>query len=210
MASPEPVEGRCGAKVNISERNPGGGYCEKAPLAGQRRCGTHGGRAPQSKAAAARRQAAAEIEAAVLTLGSPIETTAEDALLTQLRTTAGHCAWLLARVQELEPDALLWNRTSEQAVEASQFPGVDTTREAVSHVWLTTYERHLTIHLRVVEMALKHDLGARMVRLAERDAIEVFETFRALAEALGASLADERVQRVLAERLTPLSIGAVA
>lgn len=208
MASTEPTDGRCGALIR---KGPDAGmYCTKPPMKAQARCGSHGGRAPQNIAAAARREAEAEIEALIVTMGAPIDVTPEEALQRQLRQTAGHCAWLLARVRELDADALLWNRTSEQAIEASQFPGVDTTREAVSHVWLTTYERHLNIHLRVVDMALKHDLGARMVRLAERDALEVVETFRALAEALGASLADARVQRVLAERLAPLSIAGSA
>jgi hypothetical protein len=208
MASSEPIDGRCAAKVNISERNPDGGYCTKAPLAGQRRCGTHGGRAPQAKAAAERRLAEAELARDVATLGAPIDTTPEEALQRQLRATAGHCAWLLARVQELDAETLVWHRTTEQTVEASQFPGVDTTREAQPHPWLATYERHLRLHMTVVDMALKHKLGERMVALAEQEAMRVVEFMSDVLADLGLDPSSPDVLRVMSARLPALGASA--
>lgn len=211
MASIEPTEGRCAALIRKGEQ--AGMYCTKPPMIGQTRCDRHGGKAPQNLAAAKRRRQELELARDVVTLGVPIDTTAEEAIQHQLRVTAGHCAWLLARVQDLEPDALIWGRTSEQTVEASQFPGVDTTREAVSHVWLATYERHLKIHLAVVDIALKHKLGERMVQIAEREGAQLAQAGRAyiagVIDALGldAAAAAPIMQRLFAEMLRSLAGG---
>lgn len=205
MASTEPIDGRCGAVVKPKpEQGREGGYCEKWPLEGQQRCGTHGARAPQAIAAAGRRVAEAEVERHLATLGAEVETTAEEALNRQLRITAGHCAWLLAQVQQLEPEALVWSRTTEHTIEASQFPGVDTTREAAPHALLATYERHLKLHLGVVDMALKHNLGERQVRLAEQQGQVVAAVIRSVLRDLGHDLTDPAVLRVVSTQLRAL------
>jgi hypothetical protein len=60
MASPEPIPGRCGAKVFYplapgEETRRFRGYCERPPMTEQTRCGSHGGKAKQNvKAALAR------------------------------------------------------------------------------------------------------------------------------------------------------------
>jgi hypothetical protein len=55
MASPEPIPGKCGAKVY--RRHDDGtrtlaGYCVKNPMREQTRCASHGGKAPQNVKAA--------------------------------------------------------------------------------------------------------------------------------------------------------------
>ncbi|WP_427174475.1 hypothetical protein [Arthrobacter sp. 92] len=50
-------------KTKCSARRSNGEPCQRSPIAGGAVCGTHGGRAPQVKAAAARRKAAEAVQA---------------------------------------------------------------------------------------------------------------------------------------------------
>lgn len=52
MASPEPIPGRCGAKVLDKETRQLKGYCTRFPCTAQKRCPSHGGNSPQAKNAA--------------------------------------------------------------------------------------------------------------------------------------------------------------
>lgn len=84
----------------------GGAACKQPPMKGQTVCEFHGGAAPQNKAAAKVRLAEAEATKAMLTYGRPIETTATEALLDEVKWTAGHVAWLRGQIQALEEQAL--------------------------------------------------------------------------------------------------------
>jgi hypothetical protein len=211
MASSEPIAGRCGAQVSVSERNPKGGYCELPPMKAQARCGSHGGRAPQNLAAAERRQQKAAAEAAVRTFGLRRDVSAEDALLEELQWTAGHVAWLRDRVMELQPDALVWGVSSEVDKRSSDFPGVDTTSEAVPNVWLTVYQRERQHLLAVAAAILKAGIDERRVRLAERQGALVADLIRALFADPELGLTAEQAQRapaVAARHLRQLAGGA--
>lgn len=199
MASAGPIDGRCGAKTS------GGGYCSKRPMTGQRRCGTHGGRAPQAIAAAERRQQEAAALQAVRTFGLRRDVTAEDALLEELQWTAGHVAWLRDRVAELSPEALVWGRTSEVAKEATEFPGVDTTSEAQPNIWLTLYQRERAHLLAVGTAVVKAGVEERRVRIAERQGVLVAGVLRGALTDLGHDLGDPRVLQVVSTRLRALA-----
>lgn len=218
VASAEPTEGRCGALIRKGDN--AGMYCTKPPMTAQTRCGSHGAKAKQNLAAAERRQQSAAMEQAVLTFGLPLDISPEEALLREVQNTAGHCAWLLARVQELSPEALVWGRTSEVSKEATEFPGVDTTREAIPNVWLTLYERYQKHLLAVIDVALKHKIEERRVRLAEAEGAKVAEVLRGalldLAQLLAAGTittvdpSDPTVLRVVGTRLRALTAGDAA
>lgn len=63
---------------------------------------------------------------------------------------------------------------------------------------------------RFAEKCRAAKVDERLIDLAEAQASLVFDVLKAVLVDLGHQLTEERVQRVLAERLTPLSIGAVA
>lgn len=173
----------------------------------------HGGAAPQSLAAAARRQQEAAAAKAVATFGLRRDVSAEDALLEELQWTAGHVAWLRDRVAELEPEALVWGRTSEASKEATEFPGVDTTREAAPSVWLVIYQRERAHLLAVASAVLKAGVDERRVRLAERQGAQLAEHGRAyIAGVITALGLDERsagpvMLRLFSEMLRGLAGG---
>ena len=106
------IDGRliCGAK------NKKGEPCGLGPVPGATRCGRHGGKAPQVKAAAERRlaeQKAKDIMTnAVRTLGLPVDIDPGKALLDEIHWTAGHVAWLREKVQELESEDLVWGKAA--------------------------------------------------------------------------------------------------
>lgn len=155
---------------------------------GQDVCGSHGGRAPQVKAAAERRLRQAEAERAVKTYGLPVDISPAEALLDEVKWAAGHVRWLRDRIQEIEQDALSWGKTSEVVKDSGEFPGVDVTHSAAPPVLLELYSRERKHLLDVCKAAIAAGIEERRVRLAESQ---------------GALLADV-IRRILGELdLTP-------
>jgi hypothetical protein len=152
-------------RTRCTGTNRQGQPCGNPPVQGATVCRMHGGSAPQVKAAAARRVAHAEWAG---TYGEPIDTDPTTAVLDQLANTAGHVAWLLAKVRETEPGSLVWGTTSETDKRSGQWPGVDVTRAARASVWLELYGQERDRLVRMAKTA--HDMGIsdRQVALAER------------------------------------------
>lgn len=215
MASAEPIQGRCGAVVKPKpEQGRPGGYCEKHPLAGQTRCGTHGGRAPQNLAAAERRQAQEAAERTVQTLGLRRDIAPEDALLEEIQWCAGHVQWLRQRVQQLEPDALVWGVTEEKDVGSGERPGVDITQSAQPSIWWVLYERERKYLLALIHEAGVQKIEDRRIKLAERQGALLADKGRAyiagVIDALGldAASAQPVMQSLFADMLRALAAGS--
>ena len=210
----------CGAKNKKSEP------CGLGPVPGAKRCGRHGGKAPQVQAAAERRLAEEKAKNimtnAVRTLGLPIDIDPGKALLDEIHWTAGHCAWLREKVQELETvdrltrgtdDKTTWNKDGD-----SEFhEGSDESGNPGAHslVWGQTEYRDKTggddAGQTVVEQAginiwyqlylKEREHLAKVCALALRAGIE--ERKVKLAESQGALVADV-IRRILnALCLTP-------
>lgn len=158
--APDPsLPGRCTAKT---KRGP----CKAWPVQGATVCVTHGGAAPQVKAAAGKRLAVAEW---AKSFGAP----AEDAdpsqtVLDEIRWAAGHVAWLRERVQETDPEALVWGIESEVDRGSGPLPGVDVTKAAKASMWVQLYGQERDRLTRMCEVAHRMGIAARQVELAER------------------------------------------
>lgn len=150
-----------------ARRSTDGSPCGKWPMKGQLVCETHGGRAPQNRAAAERRQVDAAARRVMETYGRPIDTTPTEALLEEVRWTAGHVAWLRERVREVETAALAWGKTEEVEKTAGEFPGTDITYAAAPSVWLDLYQRERKHLLDVCKAAISAGIEERRVRIAE-------------------------------------------
>ena len=210
----------CGARKRSGEP------CGAPPIKGGSRCVRHGGKAPQVKAAAERRLAAAaaqkQMESAVRTLGLPIDVDPGKALLDEIHWTAGHVAWLRDKVQELTTvqtltrgteDRTIWNKDGD-----SEFhEGSDESGNPNAHslVWGQTEYRDKTggddAGQTVVEQAginiwyqlylKEREHLAKVCSLALRAGIE--ERKVKLAESQGLLVADA-IRRILgALGLTP-------
>ena len=127
------------------------------------RCKLHGGCAPNVRAAARMELARKAVE----TYGLPRDISPTDALLEEVRYSAGHVAWLRAKVAELEAADLVWGITEESDKQATEFPGTDTTRSATVNMWLDLYFRERKHLLDLTKTAISVGIEERRVRLAE-------------------------------------------
>lgn len=154
---------RCGAP-----KRQGPGSCSQAagwgtPHPGAGRCKLHGGSTPSHVAAGVRVLA----EQAVKTYGLPVDISPTEALLAEVRWTAGHVAWLREQIQALEAKMLIWSEAKREDVGAAEFTGVNITEAAVPHVWLDLYQRERKHLLDVCKAAIQAGIEERRVRLAE-------------------------------------------
>lgn len=151
-------ERRCSAHTSS------GRPCRKAPIAGGDVCPTHGGSAPQVKAAAARRLELRAAARELAALGEPVTIDPAAALLSLVHHKAGEVAWLRAMVQTEDLDDLVWGQTREKV------GGDDagTTHEAKPSIWwamLRSAEDQLATF---AAAAIKAGVEERRVRLEEQ------------------------------------------
>lgn len=187
-------------------RSTDGAPCGKWPMKGQLVCETHGGRAPQARAAAGRRLAEQKALAALETYGRPIDTTPTEALLEEVRWTAGHVAWLRERVQELEQAAVTWGVTEQVKKTAGKFPGTDTTSAAAPNVWVDLYHRERRHLVDVCKAAIGAGIEERRVWLAEQQGNLLAEVIRRILGDLDLSAE----QQALVSSVVPRHLRAVA
>lgn len=187
--------------------------CTAPPMRGQDVCRMHGGAARQNRAAGQRRVAEQAAERAVRTLGLPVDITPTDALLEEVRWTAGHVAWLREKVQELRPKTdpavdpdddgeaelpsrhpdharhgLTWGTTQVVHKRSGEFPGTDTTEAAGPSVWYELYHRERQHLVVVSQAAIRAGVEERRVRLAEQQGQIAVELIRRILDALYAAL----------------------
>ena len=148
------------------------------------------------------------------TFGLRRDVSPEEALLEELQWCAGHVQWLRGRVQDLEPDALVWGVTEVVDKGASEFTGTDRTEAAQPSIWWVLYERERKHLLALIHEAHTAKIDERRIVLAERQGTRLAESGRAyiagVIDALGldATAAAPIMQRLFADMLRSLAGGA--
>lgn len=196
-------------------------------------CKSHGGAAPQVRAARARRTQEAAALAAVHTLGLPLDISPTEALLEEVRWTAGHVHWLRQRVQELETQrthiregdegdeaislhpnharhGLVWGTTKEVDKRSGAEPGVDTTEAAAPSIWYQLYVKEREHLVTVCAAALKAGVEERRVRLAEQQGDLVATAIRRILDALGLTPEQQALVGTVVPRELRLIAGGTA
>lgn len=168
-----PVPRQCTAKSKAS-----GLRCRRSSVLDGTVCPMHGGKAPQVKAAAARRRQERAALLAVESFGLPIKVDAHTALLEELHRTAGAVAWLGAAVADLDRDEIVWGRTREKV------GGEDhgTTHAAGVNVWVGLWQderKHLVV---ISRECIKSGIEERRVRLAESAGQQLASVVRAVLD----------------------------
>lgn len=146
----------------VSPRSRGRGTCHGSAVADTDRCRMHQGK----RAADAISEAKAR--EAVITYGLPRDISPADALLEEVRCTAGHVAWLRERVAERQQDELIWGKTEKVEIRASEFEGTNTTEAAKTHMWLVLYMQERKHLVDVCKAAISCGIEERRVKLAEQ------------------------------------------
>jgi hypothetical protein len=127
-------------------------------------CKLHGGSTPNHKTAARVEQARRD----VATYGLPIDVEPGLALLQEVHRTAGHVAWLGAKVAELDEADLVWGVTEEVDKGSGEFTGTDTTRAAKPNAWLVLYQQERKHLVDVSAATVKAGVDKAIVRLTEQ------------------------------------------
>jgi len=174
------------------------GPCRRWPMHGQSVCSTHGGKG-RNRVVATRqwekeRKLAGEMEKAeraVKTLGLPILTSPQQALLDEIARTAGHVQWLGNRVGNLDPDESTWGRTSEEHKEGTDVgiteagSAIDittTTKAARPAVWIQLYQQERAHLVHVAKVAIQCGVAERSIKLAEEQGQMIAAVLRQVFE----------------------------
>lgn len=184
---------------------------------GQRVCRMHGGKTPGALAKGAARQAEEEARRAVATLGLAVDVSPAEALLEEVRWTAGHVAWLRARVQELEDRALLirpgegedpedigalgktsahplvWGQTEYSSKTGGEDWGTRTVEKAAPSIWYELYTRERKHLVDVCTAALRAGVEERRVQLAEQQGHLLAQVIRAILHDLGLTTTQQQL-----------------
>ena len=192
---------RCTARSKQS-----GEQCKRFATPGGKTCVMHGSSTRKAQAKAKRVRDEAKARAAVVTYGLPMEISPADALLQEVHRTAGHVAWLHARIHDFDPDDLTWGVTSATVKTTGQFPGTDTTTSAAPPVLLELYARERKHLVDVCAAALRAGVDERRVRLAEQQG----DLLATVIQAILTDLKLTAAQQKLVPTVVPRHLRAVA
>jgi hypothetical protein len=182
----------CGAKTNPLN---GGTPCRqwkgiRTDHVGAGNCWMHFGRSPNGKRHAAT-DAARE---ALVSLGIPVQTDPQQALLEQVWEAAGNVAFLRERVQALEVSVA----------------GPDHLGDGRPHVLVVMYGEERDRLSKIAKMALDAGVAAKFVTIAERQADAIVSVINAVLDGLDLDDAQrERGREIAGTKLRLLSGVAV-
>lgn len=206
--------------------------CGQPQMTEQHVCRLHGGKSPRALAAAEKRGQDRVAREAVKTYGLPVDVSPTEALLEEVRWTAGHVQWLRARVQELEQSQLVWGTVKTERegggedritfggpdvddedvtglVDAGSLPVSKVVQAAGPSIWLDLYDRERKHLVAVASAAIRAGVEERRVRLAESQGELVAQAIRAILTDLGLTAEQEgRVAEVVPRHLRLLAGGA--
>lgn len=186
-----------------------GKRCGNYPSRGAKTCRFHGSANTVSKVAAAKKleavKAEKRLERAARTLGLSRDVSPSEALLEEVRWSAGHVQWLRERVQELEQHQLVWG-----TAQVKDMPlGEEVTSKAQMSVWVDLYNRERDHLVKVAAAALKAGVEERRVRLAESQGALVADVIRRILNDLGLNREQEaKVAKVVPRHLRAIAGGA--
>lgn len=177
----EPFDGQCTAHTSSGAR------CRRHAIRGGTVCATHGGRAPQVKAAAARRlalaEAQAELEVEAQRLGRVFEVEPAEAMLAMVHEAAANVAVLRHLVQQLDPSV------GPSGI-AGSTGSTAKVNEATPHVLVAMYDAERERLVRWSKACRDAGVDERRVQLERQQAELVARVVRGMSEALLALVLD--------------------
>lgn len=172
--------------MKCTARRTNGEPCNAWAIKGGTVCRSHGGSIKHVRDAANRRLAEQEAAKTVATLGARLDITPSEALLEEVQWTAGHVAWLRAKVQDLNRDDdgggggdLTWGITRMETGLVDK-----TIEEAKPSIWYTLYAQERDRLITATTAALKAGVEERRVHLAEQQGQLIATVIHRILDAL--------------------------
>ncbi|ROO82637.1 hypothetical protein EDD29_0118 [Actinocorallia herbida] len=186
--------------------------CMRWPRKGSAVCPRHGGKAPQTVAAATKRREAAELEEAVTTYGLPRKVGAAEALLEELYRTAGVVSYLEAEIRELGGEGLIWGKVEETDAPLTEYGGGTQTKyAAVPHVLVQLYQRERAHYAKVAKDCLTAGVDKSIIDVYEQVGASYVAMFARVLDQLGLTPEQRsKVRPVLLAELQAIRAGAEA
>lgn len=150
-----------------------GDPCLSYPMSGVTVCYYHGGKSPLAQQKIAKTEALEEGVRAMKEFGVPVNISPTEALLEEIRYTAGHVYFIRARLAALAGETddphhpFVWGLIEENDVQASQFPGTDSKEGAGIHMWYQLYLQERKHLVAVAAAAARAGVEDRIVRIEE-------------------------------------------
>lgn len=189
--------------LKCAAKRSDGKPCERWPIKGSTVCASHGGRAPQVKAAAKRRLTTERIQKQLRRLGEPITVDPITAILDRIHAKAAEVAWYRQQIEQLTTDReLVWGTTKTKDTSNALGGSNEVIEEATINLWLRLYHDSESQLVQFAKIALDAGVDERRVELEERAATQLVFFANQLAEKLGITDRDAYiavVQSVLAD-----------
>ena len=161
---------------------------------------------------------------AAVTLGLPVNIDPHSALLAEVHRTAGHVAWIGARIQDIDPNALVWGASEKEyttfenpdgtptgspenpgpplirAVKVKEGPGIQT--------WMELYQKERKHLVEVCRIAISCGIAERQVRIAEEQGRIIARVLTGVLTQLGIDPTTETARLAMRQQLA-LASGAM-
>jgi len=132
-------------------------------------------------------KAAAQLVRRVPTFGEPVDISPGEALLQEVRRSAGIVAWLAAVVGALDQGDVVWGVERRTDRSGGEFPGADLISSAKPNVWVSLYQAERRHLVATCEAALRANVDERLVRLAEMQGGRIVAALNGIFDDLGLS-----------------------
>lgn len=180
---------RCGANLTKGDGTCANGAGAGTGHRGVGYCVYHGGKT-RSHQAKARREI---IQRVVAGMGIPIETTPEQALMSEVYRSAGHVQWMSDVIADWE-----YNAPRELILQLGE-----TGYEKAA--WIRVYQDERAHLARVAKAAIDAGIAERVVQLATTQAGLINQAITQILTDLGQDPRDPQVRRVVANRLSAVA-----
>jgi P27 family predicted phage terminase small subunit len=137
--------------------------CHKSRMRGTNACNFHQGDQPTARGKIALGKVADKIP----TYGQPLDVSPGEALLQEVRRTAGIVDWLGIVIARLAEGDVVWGIERTASHSGGDFPGSDVITSAKPNVWVELYQKERRHLVATCEAALRANVDERLVRLAE-------------------------------------------
>lgn len=189
---------RCGeVHPGCTAHNRAGKPCGLKPRTGFLVCRLHGAESPRAKAGAEARLAEAKAAALAARWAVPVETNPVDAVLEQIKWSAGHVTFYRSQVDALDTADMVWGQTKEKR------GGDDwgSTYEAQQSAWLALYNAERDRLVKFCSEAIRAGIEERKVRLAEQQGEIIVRLLDGILTELGHNPADPKTAGIVERHL---------